>query len=202
MINPLRITNFKRTDTELQVFWIFCILVAGKNADNAARVIARILSRMPLEEYTPFQCFRALGELGIRNALVAARAGQYDRVSRAIRESLDLDLRTASVEDLENIFGVGPKTARFFLLHSRPGMEVAVIDTHIRKFLNYHLQDVPRHLSRKQYAELEPVFISLAKAYFPGMAIADVDLLLWAQYSGRFDSEDAYPEPRLPMEAA
>jgi len=195
MINPMRITNFERTDAELQTFWIFCILVAGKNADNAARVISRLLGRVDLTQTTPFQYFRDLGELGIRNSLVAARAGQYGRVTRAIMESLNLDLRTATVQDLEAVFGVGPKTARFFLLHSRPGVEVAVIDTHIRKWLNFHLQDVPEHLTRKQYAELEPIFISLAKSYFPGMAIADVDLLLWAQYSGRFDSRDAYPEP-------
>ena len=198
-INPMRITNFNRTLDELQAFWLFCIMVAGKNADNTVKVISRLLSKIP-PGYTPFQGLYALGEIGLQNALVAARAGQYGRIFRAIRESLALDLTTVCVEDLERVFGVGPKTARFFLLHSRPGMRVAVLDTHIKKWMNYHLAGVPETLTRKQYLQFEAVFLELAEAYFPGVAIADVDLLLWCEYSGRFDSSDAYPAPELPAE--
>ncbi len=198
MINPTKITDYNRTDGELQTFWLFCILVAGKNADTAARVVGRVLGHLDFSKTTPFAYFSELGEVGIHNMLVAHRSGQYGRVTRAIKESLDLDLRTVSAQDLERVFGVGPKTARFFLLHSRPGVEVAVLDTHVCKWLRDHQVTVPEHLTRKNYLELEPVFISLAKCYYPGMTIADIDLMIWCEYSGRFDSSDAFPEPRAP----
>lgn len=196
-IVPTQITNYDRTDAELQAFWLFCVLVAGKNADGAARVIGRMLSNANIGERTPFDYLKQLGEIGIRNALVANRAGQYAGVTRAIVESLDIDLRTATVDRLESVFGVGPKTARFFLLHSRPGIEVAVLDTHVCKWLRDHSIKVPEHLTRKHYVKIEPLFIALAKSNFPGMSIADIDLLIWCQYSGRFQGED-FPEPRVP----
>jgi len=196
-IVPTQITNYNRTDAELQAFWLFCILVAGKNADTAAGVLGRMLQEVP-EGSTPFEYLRSLGSIALRNSLVAHRAGQYARVTRAIEESLSLDLRTASIEDLEGIFGVGPKTARFFVLHSRPGVRVAVLDTHILKWLRDHHEFAPKSTpGRRQYAELERAFLRLADAYFPGVAIADVDLLIWCEVSGRLEG---VPEPELPAE--
>ena len=45
IIDPKDITNYSRTDSELQSFWIFCILVAGKNSDiiNHAKEIIKEL---------------------------------------------------------------------------------------------------------------------------------------------------------------
>ena len=31
---PADITNYNRTDVELQTFWLFCVLIAGKNSDT------------------------------------------------------------------------------------------------------------------------------------------------------------------------
>lgn len=194
---PTQITNYNRTDAELQAFWLFCIMVAGKNADTAARVISRLLQEVP-EGSTPFEYLKSLGSIALRNSLVAHRAGQYARITRAIEESLNLDLRTATVEDLEKIFGIGPKTARFFLLHSRPNQRLAVLDTHILKWMRSHKVPVPPSTpTRKHYDGFERVFLALADAYFPGVAIADVDLLIWCEVSGRLEG---VPEPELPAE--
>lgn len=188
-ISPTRITDFSRTDAELQAFWIFGCVVAGKNSDYAARVIARLLNKCG-EDVTPFQFFRDLGEDGIRNALVAAKSGNYTRITRFIMESLDLDLRTATQEDLMKVHGIGPKTASFFLLHSRPDVNLAVLDVHVLKYLRERGVDAPTQTptSVKKYLELQEAFLFFARRDFPFMTLAQVDLTIWMKYSNRLET--------------
>jgi 3-methyladenine DNA glycosylase/8-oxoguanine DNA glycosylase len=201
-INPTKITNFERSDAELQAFWLFCIFVAGKNADRAGRCVGKLLSHSQAQyPNTPFSYLASLGETGIHNVLVCHRVGQYARITRAILESLSLDLRDASAEELQGVFGVGPKTARFFILHSRRSVNVAVLDTHILRWMREHgIEDAPKSTPpRAKYAHFESLFLCLANVYFPHLSTAEVDLLIWCQYSGRFDGEE-FPEPVLPAE--
>ena len=188
VIDPKAVTNFCRTDRELQAFWLFCIVVAGKNSDIASYAVSRFLSKAK-EGQTPFEYLTELGKTNIHNALVAARIGQYFRIERAFCQSLALDLRTATLEDLTNVYGVGPKTARFFLLHTRKDIPYAVLDTHILAWMRKHgVEDAPSKTPHpKQYGKYERLFIKLAKAYFPGVSLADVDLLIWMEQSGRLD---------------
>jgi thermostable 8-oxoguanine DNA glycosylase len=182
-INPTQITNHERTDAELESFWFFCIIVAGKNSDYAARVIGKLLNKTE----KPFEFFRGLGEIGIRNALVAAKTGQYDRISKAISQSLDLDLRTCSFHDLKSLFGIGPKTANFFLLHSRDDYEGVVLDTHILRYLRERGIETPKSTPQDQkvYDNLSNLFKSISKAEYPHLNLADRDLIIWTKYSGR-----------------
>lgn len=188
MISPKDITNFSRSKHELQSFFLFGLFCAGKNSDYASRCLSRLLSKNTEE---PFETLKKLGEIGIHNALVASRIGQYSRLTKGIMQALNLDLATCSLDDLMNIHGVGPKTARFFLLHTRAGCECAVLDTHILKFLRDHQVDAPKNTptNYKQYLELEKKFIYLAKINFPSMTLADIDLTLWMKYSGRLDED-------------
>jgi thermostable 8-oxoguanine DNA glycosylase len=188
MITPKNITNFSRTTHELQSFFLFGLFCAGKNSDYASKCLSRLLSK---DKDEPFKILKTLGEIGIHNALVASRIGQYSRLTKGIMQALDLDLATCSLEDLMNIHGVGPKTARFFLLHTRANYECAVLDTHILKFLRDHQVDAPKNTptNYKQYLDLEKKFIYLAKINFPSMALADIDLTLWMKYSGRLDED-------------
>lgn len=188
MITPKDITNFSRTTHELQSFFLFGLFCAGKNSDYASKCLSRLLSK---DKDEPFKILKNLGEIGIHNALVASRIGQYSRLTKGIMQALDLDLATCSLDDLMNIHGVGPKTARFFLLHTRANYECAVLDTHILKFLRDHQVDAPKNTptNYKQYLDLEKKFIYLAKINFPSMALADIDLTLWMKYSGRLDED-------------
>ena len=83
-IDPKNITNFSRTTAELQSFWLFSLFVAGKNSDYAAGCLARLLHKARFNEQNPFDYLRELGETGIHNALVAAKVGQYSRLTKAI----------------------------------------------------------------------------------------------------------------------
>ena len=185
-IDPTKITDFERGDAELQAFWLFGCIVAGKNSDFAAGGVARLLNRC---ESTPFEHFRQMGEIEIRNALVASRSGNYTRITRFIMESLEIDLKNATQEQLMAIHGIGPKTASFFLLHSRPDFEVAVLDTHILKYLRDKHIDAPKSTPTcpKKYKSLQDVFLLIAKAEYPCMSVAQIDLLIWSKYSGRLD---------------
>jgi thermostable 8-oxoguanine DNA glycosylase len=131
-------------------------------------------------------------ETQIRNVLVASKIGQYGRLTKAVMDSLNLDLRTCTLEDLLAVHGVGPKTARFFLLHSRRYAKHAVLDTHILSWLRSHgVENAPKATPQnpKLYAELEDTFIRLAELWFPNVPLAEVDLLIWMQQSGRLSDE-------------
>jgi endonuclease III len=126
MINPSQITNHSRTLSQLQEFWLFCILVAGKNADQTANKLSQFLSKKD-EDQTPFD-YIADNFNSLHNILVANKVGQYGRIEFAFKQSLGLDLECCTVEQLEAVYGVGPKTARFFLVHTRPNQRLAILD--------------------------------------------------------------------------
>jgi len=188
-IKPIEITNFTRTTAELQSFFLFGLFCAGKNSDYASKCLAKLLHNN--EGETPFKVLKNLGEIGIHNALVASKIGQYTRLTKAVMDAVDLDLATCTLQDLMKVHGVGHKTARFFLLHTRPDCQCAVLDTHILKWLRDNQVDAPQNTptSAKQYTALEKQFLFLASENFPFMSIADVDLMLWSKYSGRSEKE-------------
>lgn len=187
MIDPKRITNFERTDAELEEFALFCVLVAGKNSDNAAALTAKMLRGAYVNKQTPFQYLRDLGD-GLVNYLVANRCGQYRRIEAAFRGLLTVpDLRKVTVDELEEIHGIGPKTARFFVLHSQPGAKHAVLDTHILNWMRRYYEDAPAitPTAGGKYREWEHRAMGLISAVFPHLSYADADLLIWTMVSGR-----------------
>ena len=189
VIDPKNITDFNRTDNQLEMFWLFCIAVAGKNSDTTSKLLSLMFYA---RQDSPFDYLRDLGQTGIHNMLVVNRSGQYRRISKAFTQSLDLDLRTCTLEDLLSIYGVGPKTARFFLLHSREDCQHAVLDTHILKWMKDHgIDNAPDTTpqNKKTYIEYENMFYLLVQHYFPGLSLAQADLLIWTQQSGRLNEE-------------
>lgn len=191
-INPTDITHFDRDTNQLESFWLFCMFVAGKNSDHASRCLSRLIHAAKLGqdigEEGVFNYFKSIGEVGIQNALVASRIGQYGRLTKGIMQSLDLDLRTCGLDDLLNIHGVGNKTARFFLLHSRKGCEYAVLDTHILAWLRDNgVEDAPHSTptNTKKYKELEKQFRYLSRLRYPYLSDAKIDLLIWSVQSNR-----------------
>jgi thermostable 8-oxoguanine DNA glycosylase len=188
LIDPKNITNYNRSDSELETFWLFCLFVAGKNSDIASLKLSQFL-----EDMTPWDTpFSYLKSIDIHNALIKIKSGQYTRLSKAITQSLDLDLKTCSLSDLNNIYGVGPKTSRFFLLHTRRECEYAVLDTHILKWVKNHhgYENAPKNTPQNpdEYEKWSNIVISLMNMYYPDLSLADIDLLIWAEMSGRLDN--------------
>jgi thermostable 8-oxoguanine DNA glycosylase len=186
-IDPKNITKFDRSQEELEFFWLFCILVAGKNADWASLKLLDLFRNKP-EDQTPFE-FLKTRLTDLNNILVANKVGQYRRITKAIEQSISLDLKTATLDEFLEVFGVGPKTARFFILHTRKDAECAVLDTHILKWMRtivHESIDVPTSTPPvKEYEKWEKMATKMMKVWFKGISLAEADLMIWTQMSGR-----------------
>ena len=202
-VNPTDITDFNRDTNQLESFWLFCMFVAGKNSDYASRCLSKLIHGMSKRGYDGiFNYFKDLGRDGIHNALVANRIGQYGRLTKGIMQSLDLDLETCTLDDLLAIHGVGNKTARFFLLHTRGG-DYAVLDTHILSWMRSHgVPDAPKNTptTSKKYKELEKQFRYLSRLKFPHLSDAQIDLLIWSDQSNRISRDEVF-DMEFPFES-
>lgn len=182
MIDPSDVIKFDRSDDELFEWFLFSATVAGKTASTIARLLEEFLAGMPGEG--PIEKVRqavALGTLG--EHLRRARLGQYTKLEKCFSEVLHLDLRTCIIDELEGVTGIGPKTARMFLMHSRPDQRLAALDVHVLKHLNASGIPAPATTptAGKKYRMLESEFLKLADA--ANMNAADYDLMIWKQYS-------------------
>jgi len=191
MISPENITNFNRTEAELEEFLLFAILVAGKNAKTQAKKLDAFLSfksnlGLP-DDTTPFQFLEFLNKgVWLWNTIRLHKLGQYKRLESAFKGILDFKgrLSTITAEELESVKGIGSKTSRFFILHSRPDQQIAVLDTHILKWLAKATRiGMPKATpsSKKKYRELEQLF--LTEASIRNIKPADLDLQIWKEYS-------------------
>lgn len=188
MIDIYNCTDYERNQRDLEEFWIFAICVAGKNAKVASQKVHSLLH--PLGWQTPVgKLKRYMGEGKLATVVKQNKLGQYKRITGAFIDTIRAQdeygedfLRKATVEQLESIHGVGPKTARYFLIHTRPDQRLAALDTHILKFLREQRYDAPKLTpSGKTYKRLEDTFLELADK--SGMPLAEFDLALWRYYS-------------------
>jgi thermostable 8-oxoguanine DNA glycosylase len=84
------------------------------------------------------------------------------------------------------IYGWGPKTARYFVLHSRPNQRFAPLDTHILKYLSAHgVPNVPQTTpqSHRIYSKLEEHFLKIFDKQSRYKTLAEFDLAIWNFYS-------------------
>jgi thermostable 8-oxoguanine DNA glycosylase len=183
MIETKTFTNYNRTKEELEELLIFSVCVANKPAERTAKVVDKLLKCSRAK--TPFGKIRSLIKQGkLEEYLKQVRTGQYSRISKSLRDLVDsqLDLKKCTVQCLEKIYGIGPKTARMFILHTRPKQQVAVLDTHILKYLKTLGHQVPKTTpTGRMYSKLENVFLDHAREL--GQNVADLDLNIWKSYA-------------------
>jgi thermostable 8-oxoguanine DNA glycosylase len=182
MIDVTDVTKFDRTHEQLEEFVLFTICVAGKTAKIQAKKLNDFLLNNNGIDH-PFECIKRLDkENKLMDEIKKVKLGQYSRLCESFRQIVKLNLKTCTISDLENIKGIGPKTARFFMLHSRPNQKIAVLDTHILKYMGSLGIKVPKSTPNgKKYKELESKFIQIAES--KGKNIADFDLEIWKYYS-------------------
>jgi hypothetical protein len=185
LVDPKNVTNFNLNDDELELHLLFWICAAGKNGVTAARSLSRLLIRLRLVhgDFSPFGLIRRTGLLNLPNLLKINGIGCFNNKSMSFWDLVhsDLDLKTCTVEDLEEVRGIGPKTARCFVMHSRPNQQLAGLDRHILRYLKDEGYDVPKGTpTGKKYKELEKIFLNKAKSV--GKSPAELDLTLWNLY--------------------
>lgn len=190
MIDPYNITNYNMIDAELEEVLLFWVCAAGKTAVISARSLEIFLTSITYNDISPFEAIRIVCSndvISLPNALKTFGIGCYNNKARTMRELAfsGLDLKTCISDDLEEVFGIGMKTARCFLIHSREGVQHAGLDTHVLKFLKMKGHDVPKSTpnNRKKYKELEQLFLGYANE--SGKPIAEFDLDVWRNYAKR-----------------
>jgi hypothetical protein len=197
MIDPSNVTNAARTAAEREEFLLFCIVVAGKNADQQAGKLERFLGGR-----RPFAFIRSSDRDGTLEArLREVRLGKYALLGRSFRglAGSGLDLASCSWEELTAFPGIGIKTAKFFILHSRPAQMHGVLDTHVLGWMREHWAPaaprplaVPRHSPQDpaRYRFWETVYFGMVSArhHRPGEPAAidwaRFDLDLWKERRG------------------
>ena len=184
MVDPWNITEYKRSIAELEELLLFCVSVAGKSAGMIAAALDEFLASHPGK--SPLDKIRRLIKRDeLLPAIKASRLGKHTRLTRAYAElaAAKLDLTTCMCEQLEEIHGVGPKTSRFFIVHTRAKQELAVLDTHILRYMkSLGCENIPASTpTGKRYLQIEQDFLALARR--EGRDVAEFDLWIWRQYA-------------------
>lgn len=186
MVDPIHFTKFDRTVVELEEMILFSLLVAGKNALTTAKGLDRFFQRshIGLDEFQPFNSLRSFTQNYIEAMLYSSGIGCYKSKAKGVHQLVhsNLDLRTCTTDDLEKIHGIGLKTSRMFILHSRLDAEVACLDVHILRYMADLNHDVPKTTpsSKKQYLKIQDRFLTLARG--SGLSVAEFDLQIWNNY--------------------
>ena len=194
MIDPYNITNYNRTEGELQKFLLFCIVVAGKTAYIQAQKLEEFLlsvnERLMLPEHVdPFQSLISADQHGILfEEIKKAKLGQYKKIYSGFKfiTQKDYNLNRMTPKILEEIPGVGMKTSRSFLLHSDIFYKdkIAILDTHILKFIKENIDDrAPKStpVIPLTYRFWEDMFLNWCNNN--NKNVADFDLEVWKSYA-------------------
>ena len=200
MIDPTNITNYSLTYHQLEEHMLFWICAAGKNGVTAARCLDKLLVMLKgnlfetrvakyaheVRDMGPFDLIRFTSETDLKRLMGFAGIGCYTRKAFTFKSLayVSPNLRTCTTDDLEIIKGIGPKTSRCFLIHSRPNQRLAGLDVHILNFLRDKGYNVPKSTpTGKKYKQIEQWF--LTEADKSGKTVADFDLSVWNQYRNK-----------------
>lgn len=193
MIDPTNITKFNRNHRQLEEVLLFWIMAANKPAMRTAKRLNEFLDHYHRlltgitenKQWRPFELLRHFSQDKLAEAFCEYGFGCQNQKAATVYELVHsgLDLRTCTVDDLEAIKGIGPKTARCFIMHSRRDAQHAGLDTHILKWLAERYDNIPKSTpqSKKRYDDIEKLFVDEAKAL--GKTPADLDLEIWRKYS-------------------
>ena len=168
-------------DSQVTIEWrlLYSVIVAGKSAEFAEKATDKLLA--PRINIGPLDYIKDLiNHNMLRFALIVSRTGSYTRIEKCFRELIEseIDPLTCTVEDLEAIHGIGPKTARFFVMWTRENQNYAALDTHILKWMKYLGFNVPKSTpSGEKYAKIEKQF--LAESERRGIGARDLDAMIW-----------------------
>lgn len=173
------------TRNECEYWLIYAIIVAGKSAKFAEQKMEALGLSKEKSSLGTIRNIAGFGDLG--HWVETARTGNYGKLIRAFTdiECRKTDAVTCNLDELEKIHGIGPKTARFFLMMRDPGARYAALDTHILKWLRAQGYDAPKSTpqSRKKYRELEEIFLQLADKML--LTPRELDYHIWSEYSSK-----------------
>lgn len=183
MIDPIKFTNFELDTNGLQEYILFAIAAAGKNALTTARLLEDLLSKN--KNKSPFASIRShKSEVSLKQTMKKVGFGCYTLKSKGFWWLVNkkINLSNCSIEELEACPGIGMKTSRFFLMHTREDCNVACLDTHVLKFMrDQGFDKIPKQTpTGKRYLKIENDFLDICKSKKIHPAV--FDLQIWNEY--------------------
>lgn len=172
------------SNRELQFRIFYSIIVAGKNAKFAENVTKKLFQS---KKKSPFNVVREWIDNGeLEDKLREAKTGNYTKMVRAFEGLVNsnIDLKTCQPAELESVHGIGPKTARFFIIWTRPDAHCAALDVHVLRWLRNQGHSVPKATppAGNTYNKIEQIFLDEAKKR--GVTPRQLDEAIWVQGSG------------------
>jgi len=185
MVDPNDITRYNLSHRELEFYLTFWVCVAGKTAKTISAALERFWTDLGCKP-SPFKTLQQLSQKQIAAKLKKHGIGCYNQKAKTLYllAHSNFNLRTCTVEDLESISGIGKKTSRCFIMHSRKEANCAGLDVHLLHFLrDLGLQNIPNSTpgSSRKYKEIEAEFLKLCQLV--NKPPAKLDLLVWRVYS-------------------
>lgn len=115
-VDPAAIPK-KMNRAQLEWWILFSIMVAGKGAKQTEAklnaVLADITPPKGWKNYGPFALVSMLTVRGLlSDHLKKHKTGKYDLTTKGFWDAVELDLDNLTVESLEQVHGIGPKSAR------------------------------------------------------------------------------------------
>lgn len=216
MIDPSSPTNYHRSRPELEEWALFATMVPTKPAHRMALTLENMLANGRLvygTELSPFDLVRIWIRGGLLGQVLRRHnVGQYTRLEHCweeltrivpiqrdtedgphVKRTYEVNLK--SIQVLESIYGIGPKTAQFIVLHSVEGAIGIPIDTHWIKELRergYDIRTVRKQNRRGQWVTVVPIDnarhalyekFALIEVQKSGLTCAEKDLQVWRKWN-------------------
>lgn len=172
-----------------ETFILFAVMVAGKSSTSIMYKTNSLVSDI-VSDQTPSSLFDFIidnySDNNFESLIVLLKkhkTGKYTLLLKFFNDikRTKINLLNCSLSELESITGIGKKSSRFFMLYNRADYQnVAVLDTHILKFLGKNGIDVPKQTpTAKIYDKLEKDFLAIAAKIKPEITVPELDFLLW-----------------------
>lgn len=156
MIDPANVHFYDADLKTKEEFLLFSIFVAGKTAKIIARKVDDFLQDVfkyvkIMHNCTPdsiMEALRLMDGPAIYQTCKRNKIGKYNTIPRCLIElsQSNIDIENCTPEQLEQFPGIGPKTARYFIMYTQKGKQYAALDTHILKWLRNLGYDAPKIL--------------------------------------------------------
>lgn len=164
---------------------IFCLLTPQSNAKICWNAVENVVRKGLLLNGSREQILKEIGGVRFKykkaDYILLARKQFMDDGRLNIKDKVKGFVNIEDARDwlVNNIKGMGYKEASHFLRNIGLGEELAILDRHILKNLKLLgvIRDVPNHLSKKNYFEIEKRFEELAKRI--NIPMSHLDLVLW-----------------------
>lgn len=174
------------TERDLQLRLIFSVVVAGKNAKFAHNVCDKLFGNFKMLPFDVIHHWIKRDVLMYK--LKEAKSGNYGKLYKCLPLLIKLNPKTCTLDELEAIPGIGPKTSRFYHLWIGKETKCAALDTHVLKFLrDLGYKSTKTTPSGKKYKELEQAFLNECKKR--GLSPNQLDADVWSAYSSKDQSK-------------